>query len=147
MGFYDYFRNAIFYGYADFDGRASRTEYFSFIFFNLLFSGLFYFTMIWSGAVSIALFKMVTILYFCYGLFMLIPLLALNFRRLHDSNRSGWWLLFCLIPVIGQLAYIYFIFADGTNGWNDYGYDPREDDDDYKEEEEATTVQEDKVAE
>lgn len=61
-----------------------------------------------------------------YTLAVLIPSLAVSVRRLHDTNRSGWWLLLLLIPLIGALVILIFTVQDGTPGENTYGADPKE---------------------
>ena len=61
------------------------------------------------------------------GIFMLatfLPNLAVSVRRLHDTNRSGWWLLIGLIPLIGIIVLIVFFASKGTDGNNDHGADP-----------------------
>jgi uncharacterized membrane protein YhaH (DUF805 family) len=63
------------------------------------------------------------------GLFMLgmlIPYLAVAVRRLHDSDRSGWWLLVSLIPLLGGLVLLIFFIMGGTRGPNRFGPDPVE---------------------
>jgi len=62
-----------------------------------------------------------------YGLFMLInllPGLAVEIRRLHDTNHSGWWLFICLVPILGFLLLLYWFIIGGTSGDNKYGPDP-----------------------
>jgi uncharacterized membrane protein YhaH (DUF805 family) len=56
----------------------------------------------------------------------LVPNLALGFRRLHDIDKSAWWLLIVLIPFIGALVLLYFAVQPGTVGPNKFGPDPRE---------------------
>jgi uncharacterized membrane protein YhaH (DUF805 family) len=56
---------------------------------------------------------------------MIIPSFASLVRRLHDTNRSGWWLLATLVPVIGQLIILSFIVTDGQPGANRYGPNPK----------------------
>jgi len=60
-----------------------------------------------------------------YGLGVLIPSLAVGVRRLHDTNRSGWWLLIGFIPVIGTFILIYFFVLDSQPGKNQYGPNPK----------------------
>jgi uncharacterized membrane protein YhaH (DUF805 family) len=55
---------------------------------------------------------------------LIIPSIAVGIRRLHDTNRSGWWLLISLIPLVGGLILLYFYVLPGTTGPNDYGPDP-----------------------
>ena len=52
---------------------------------------------------------------------MLLPGLAVGIRRLHDTDKSGWWLLLVFIPIVGIIVLIVFWAADGTQGANDYG--------------------------
>ncbi len=61
-----------------------------------------------------------------YSLLIILPNIALSVRRLHDTNRSGWWILLVLIPIIGFLVLLYFCVKNGTSGQNDFGYDPKE---------------------
>jgi len=80
--------------YADFTGRASRPEYWWFFLFILLGSLA---TSIISPMLS-GLFSLVT----------LLPALAASTRRLHDTNRSGWWQLIAFVPVIGFIVILVF---------------------------------------
>ncbi len=70
--------------YADFDGRASRTEYWWFFLAVLLGSAV-----TWLMALR---------LYALFSLLTLLPMIAVGARRLHDTNRSGWWQLLALVP-------------------------------------------------
>lgn len=69
-----------------------------------------------SGGPLLGLFWLVT----------LIPSLAVAVRRLHDTDRSGWWLLIGLIPLIGAIVLLVFMIQSGTRGSNSYGPDPLE---------------------
>jgi uncharacterized membrane protein YhaH (DUF805 family) len=60
-----------------------------------------------------------------YGLGVLLPGLGVSVRRLHDTNRSGWWLLIGLIPVIGLIVLIVFMVQDSTSGDNVHGPNPK----------------------
>lgn len=57
---------------------------------------------------------------------LLVALITMMRRRLHDLNRSGWWSLLCFIPLIGIFFGLYLLFAPGTSGSNDYGPAPSE---------------------
>ena len=62
------------------------------------------------------------------GLFvlaMLIPSLAVTFRRLHDTDRSGWWLLIGFVPLIGSIVILVFMIQDSQPGENQYGTNPK----------------------
>lgn len=59
------------------------------------------------------------------SLFFYTFLLSLTIRRLHDSNRSAWYVLVMLLPIIGTIWFVILIFLPGTKGKNNYGADPR----------------------
>lgn len=61
-----------------------------------------------------------------FSLATLIPSLAVGVRRLHDTDRSGWWLLIALIPLIGGIVLLVFMVSGGTRGPNRFGPDPVE---------------------
>ncbi len=94
--------------YADFDGRASRPEYWWFYLFTLLVS--------W-GALII---DPTEILYFLFGIAFLLPGLAAGARRLHDTDRSGWWQLIGL-TIIGLIPLIIWLASQGDDQENQYG--------------------------
>lgn len=60
-----------------------------------------------------------------YGVLIFLPWWAVQFRRLHDTDRSAWWLLLLLIPIIGWLIIIAFNCQNGTPGDNRFGPDPK----------------------
>ena len=60
-----------------------------------------------------------------FALFSFIPGLAVTVRRLHDTDKSGWMILIGLIPLIGGILLLIFLFSDGTRGANKYGADPK----------------------
>ena len=60
-----------------------------------------------------------------FALAMLIPGIAVAVRRLHDTDRSGWWLLLSLVPIVGGIIVIVFYCLDGTTGTNRFGPDPK----------------------
>jgi uncharacterized membrane protein YhaH (DUF805 family) len=103
--------------YAQFSGRARRTEYWMFFLFNLL---IFIALMIVEGILG-----SMGIIGALYGLATLIPNLAVSVRRLHDTNRSGWWLLIGLVPLVGVIVLIVFVATEGTAGDNAYGPNPK----------------------
>ena len=61
------------------------------------------------------------VLVIIYGLAVLIPGLAVGIRRLHDTDRSGWWLLIALVPFVGAIVLIVFLATDSKPGVNQYG--------------------------
>jgi uncharacterized membrane protein YhaH (DUF805 family) len=60
-----------------------------------------------------------------YSLAVLIPSLAVTVRRLHDTGRTGWWILIGLIPVIGGIVLLIFMVLDSEPGANQYGPNPK----------------------
>lgn len=65
------------------------------------------------------------ILFIIVSLVLLVPTLAITVRRLHDTSKSGWFMLIGLIPVV-NLYLLYVLVLDGTPGANEYGPDPKE---------------------
>ncbi|MDG4768408.1 DUF805 domain-containing protein [Solwaraspora sp. WMMD406] len=61
-----------------------------------------------------------------FSLALLLPSLAVGVRRLHDTDRSGWWLLIALIPIVGAIVLLVFFVLDGTHGPNRFGPDPKD---------------------
>lgn len=117
--------------YADFQGRARRSEYWLFYLFQVILGFLIGFV---GGFVDVAMgfqpgaLGMGTVgltLSVIMWLVFFVPNLAVGVRRLHDSNKSGWLLLLGLIPVLGWIALLIFFVLDGTPGPNQYGPDPK----------------------
>lgn len=107
--------------YADFNGRATRSEYWYFVLVNILINiGI---SIIGAVVRSPAIFNIIGLV---YGLAVLIPSLAVGFRRLHDTGRSAWWVLIGLIPIIGGIVLIIFMIGDSAPGANKYGPNPKE---------------------
>ena len=103
--------------YAEFSGRARRTEYWMFVLFNLIAYAIL-------GVVE-RILDVQGYLSAIYGLAVLIPSLAVSVRRLHDTDRSGWWLLLGLIPFIGAIVLIVFAVQEGQATPNQYGPNPK----------------------
>lgn len=109
--------------YAVFSGRAQRAEYWYFVLFNLLVMiGLAIVDSItgsFSGDMGMGLLSGL------YYLGVLVPSVAVTVRRLHDTSRSGWWLLIGLIPLVGGLILLYVMVQDSKPGTNQYGLNPK----------------------
>lgn len=114
--------------YANFSGRARRSEFWYFVLVNLLISiGL----AIIDAALGLEIGAgSVGVLGTLYSLVVIIPSIAVAVRRLHDTDRSGWWLLISLLPIIGAIVLIVFYVQEGTPGENEYGPNPKETSDD-----------------
>lgn len=101
--------------FAGFQGRAIRSEYWYFILFVML------------GSAVLALIDAVVgtgVLSLIFTLVTLIPTIAVSVRRLHDTDRSGWWYLLFLVPLVGAVVLLIWFCARGTNGANRFGEDP-----------------------
>ena len=107
--------------YAVFSGRACRKEYWMFVLFSFIITFALGFI---EGIAGIGP-ENVSFLAIIYGLAVLIPGLAVSVRRLHDTNRSGWWLLIGLVPLIGAVVLLVFTVQDGQSGDNQYGPNPK----------------------
>ena len=103
--------------YAVFSGRARRKEYWMFFLFNIIITFVLSFV---EGIVGSP-----GIIGMLYGLAVLIPGIAVSARRLHDTDRSAWWLLVGLIPLIGAIVLIVFMVQDSKPGENQYGANPK----------------------
>ncbi len=107
--------------YVGFGGRARRKEYWMFILINLIVAiGIG----VVEGVVGLADagYGPVSLLYM---LGVLLPSVAVAFRRLHDIEKSGWWVLINFIPLLGWLVFLYFMVKDGDPGENQYGANPK----------------------
>jgi len=123
MSFQDAVRVCLQRKYAEFRGRARRSEYWFFILFTAIASAV--------GAALDAIFRIRSGAYGGTGpiqgviqLALLLPTLAVGVRRLHDTGRSGWWLLVGLIPVVGWVFLVVFFVQDGQPD-NQYGPSPK----------------------
>jgi uncharacterized membrane protein YhaH (DUF805 family) len=118
-----WFLDALTARYATFEGRARRAEYWYFVLFYCL---------------AIIVLSVVDTVVGTYredigvgligGLFMLatfVPALAVTVRRLHDTDRSGWWVLLDLVPFIGALVLLVFTVLDSQPGANRFGPNPK----------------------
>jgi uncharacterized membrane protein YhaH (DUF805 family) len=110
--------------YAVFSGRARRKEYWFFVLFNVIFSFVLGFIDGMMGNVHME--SGMGLLGGVYSLLLLIPGIAVSVRRLHDTNRTGWWVLLGLIPIIGALVLLIFMIQDSTPGENNYGQNPKD---------------------
>ncbi|MEO6155645.1 MAG: DUF805 domain-containing protein [Thermomonas sp.] len=109
--------------YVGFSGRARRKEYWMFTLFNIIAAVI---AMILDNVLGLNFQGMgYGPIYALYGLAVLLPGLAVSIRRLHDTDRSGWWLLLGLIPLIGAIILIVWLATDGTAGDNRFGSNPK----------------------
>lgn len=109
--------------YATVNGRASRKEYWCFVIFHLFFILTFGFIDFLIGAFYAKLG--IGLLSGMYVLFSFSPAISVAVRRLHDTGRTGWWLLFYLIPLIGAIVICVFLVLDSEPKENKYGNNPK----------------------
>jgi uncharacterized membrane protein YhaH (DUF805 family) len=108
-----------FRNYVNFSGRAVRSEFWYWVLFAILAS-------IVAGLIDLALFGVEgsSPINSLVGLALFLPGLAVSVRRLHDLDRSGWWILLGLIPLVGIIILIIWYCQRGTVGVNRFGPDP-----------------------
>ena len=97
--------------YAVFSGRARRKEYWMFVLVHIIISIVIFIV----GSFAVGL----------YGLATIIPAFAVAIRRLHDTGRSGWWLLVNCVPIIGGIILLIWMVKDSDEGENQYGSNPK----------------------
>ena len=96
--------------YAEFGGRSRRSE--------------FWWAMLFTGIVGTILGYVIPDFSWIWSLAILIPSLAIEFRRLHDVGKSGWWILWNLLPLIGQIILLVQFCKDSTED-NQWGPNPK----------------------
>ena len=109
--------------YAVFSGRARRKEYW----FFTLFVTIAYILLAIVDGITGTLDPMSGLGLFTaiFALGSLLPSLAVSVRRLHDTDRSGWWILISLIPLIGGIVLLVFLCLDSSPGQNRFGSNPK----------------------
>jgi uncharacterized membrane protein YhaH (DUF805 family) len=107
--------SAGFSNYVNFRDRASRSEYWFWILFIIIADVV-------AGIIDAVLgIQLVTGI---FGLVTLLPNIAIAIRRLHDLDRTGWWILLGFIPIIGWIILLIWYVTKGTDGPNRFGPDP-----------------------
>lgn len=106
------FLHAISYGFkhfADFSGRATRSEFWWWFLFSII----------------IGLLSLIPVIGWLLAIIMFLPNLSMQVRRLHDTGRSGWYWLLAFIPLIGFICLLVFYLQDSKPGENEYGPNPK----------------------
>jgi len=111
--------------YVVFSGRATRSEYWYFVLFNMIIMIVLSIIDMFIGTYSSTSNFNMGILSGLYSLAVLLPSLAVAIRRLHDTGRTGWWLFISLIPIIGAIVLLVFMVTDSQSGDNKYGPNPK----------------------
>jgi uncharacterized membrane protein YhaH (DUF805 family) len=102
--------------YAVFEGRARRKEYWMFVLCNAIITIILDILFHFLDAPFLILL---------YALAVLLPNIGVSIRRLHDTGRTGWWLLIGLIPLVGAIILLVFFITDSEPGPNQYGPNPK----------------------
>lgn len=127
MGFSEAIQSG-FNNYANFSGRASRPAYWWWFLFSWIVSlvaqVLDNMTRIGGVGSESYLNLWVGIISGIVGLALFLPSLGVMVRRLHDTDRSGWWWLIGIIPIVGWIVLIFFLASPGTPGENRFGPPP-----------------------
>ncbi|MFP5221130.1 MAG: DUF805 domain-containing protein [Acidobacteriota bacterium] len=109
--------------YAVFSGRARRKEYWFFVLFNLLAGMALGFVDGLAGTYNESSgYGLLSTIYLAATF---LPALAVTVRRYHDTNRSGWWVLIWLVPLVGIVVHLVFALKDSQPGSNQYGQNPK----------------------
>lgn len=121
MSLWAYFMQAVTKRFADFQGRASKKEFWGFMLVSIgiqsfLFA-LAFFALYFSEGLSVVL----SIPSYLFGLITFIPQLSIAIRRLHDIGKPGWWFLVILVPLLGFIALIVFWLQKGQEEANQWG--------------------------
>ncbi len=123
MSFQEAVRN-VFQNYATFTGRARRSEYWYFALFNMLVSGIL--TALENAAGDGGIGSILAIVSGLFSLAVLVPSLAVTWRRLHDIGKSGANYFLILIPLVGAILLLVWLCRDSDPGDNMYGPNPKE---------------------
>ncbi|VWB99072.1 membrane protein [Burkholderia aenigmatica] len=109
--------------YATFEGRARRAEYWYFVLLSFILSMVAQIIGVAgrnAGLITLLLLGVLSLV----SLALIIPGIAVSVRRLHDTGRSGWFLLIALIPIVGGILLLVWTCSRGTEGPNRFGADP-----------------------
>jgi len=117
--------------YADFQGRARRSEYWLFTLLIFIVYVVFLIVAGIAGGMSSdpsQVNPFASVIFLLFGVIMLglfIPSLAVTVRRLHDTDRSGFWIFISFLPFVGGIWLFVLTVLDGTPGTNKFGPDPK----------------------
>lgn len=124
--------------YFDFSGRSRRKEYWMFVLLNIIvavIASALIFSQVpmteeaalaYQGAGLGAMFYLGVGILVIFALVTFIPSIAVQIRRFHDQDKSGWFILLALIPYVGGLVVLVFMCIEGTKGPNRFGPDPKD---------------------
>lgn len=127
----EWYKKVVFENYANFSGRARRSEYWYFTLANIIIAIS---AMVIDNVAGIN-FAPIPYgpLYLIVALATFLPGVAVAVRRLHDVGKSGWFFFIVLIPLIGSIWLLILFFTEGEKGSNQYGSDPKNESDEINE--------------
>ncbi|MCH5185920.1 MAG: DUF805 domain-containing protein [Oscillospiraceae bacterium] len=126
---------SMFKKYAQFNGRSRRSEYWFAMLANAILTQLVYLIALIPSIMDFVTYGeftpktefislIIQIVLIIYWVVTLIPSAAIIIRRLHDTGKSGWWILLEFV-IVGQIVLIVFLAQDSQPGWNKYGPNPK----------------------
>ncbi len=121
--FNTYFMDIVKNHYADFNGRARRKEFW--MFYAMSMAVIIAISIVFGILASVLDMPILMTLGSLVSLALFIPILGAMARRLHDTGKSGWFMLVSFIPLIGGIWLLYLLILEGTMGDNEYGADPK----------------------
>ena len=127
MGFGEAVR-LFFKNYKNFQGRSRRAEYWwPMLMYVIVYVAFLIISGIGSamGDLGVILIAIAGLAYVVFGIAIIVPMFAVTFRRLHDTDKSAWWMLISFIPLVGGIVLLIFTVMEGTKGTNKYGPDPK----------------------
>lgn len=110
-------KRALTVNYCNFQGRASRSEYWWFVLFAAIVGAAINVLFCWSDTISAIISGVVSLAF-------LLPNLGLAVRRLHDTSHSGWWIFINCIPLVGWIIYLIFVIKESEPAPNKWGQIP-----------------------
>jgi uncharacterized membrane protein YhaH (DUF805 family) len=120
---FNWYKKVMFENYANFNGRARRSEYW---YFALVYFILIILAIVLDGALGLNFAPLpYGYIYMLVALAHFLPSLAVGVRRLHDVGKSGWFYFIALVPIIGAIWLLVLFCTEGNQGENQYGADPK----------------------
>jgi uncharacterized membrane protein YhaH (DUF805 family) len=116
----DYWKFVVLQNYANFSGRAGRAQFWWFVLASYIIAAVLFVIALIMGAIAGGLGVLFFLILGGYEIAIIIPSIAVGIRRLHDTDKSGWWLLIALIP-FGFIVLLVFYIMEGTSGTNSHG--------------------------
>ncbi len=117
----DIWKTVVMQRFAKFDGRAGRSEFWWYYLANIVINLVLTILMVIGFNLAGALGVLVLLVLIAFWVVIIVPTVALAIRRLHDTDKSGWWLLIGFVPIVGTIVLLVFYIMEGTSGPNNFG--------------------------